>query len=147
MRVLCRHGHFAFYPRRATDIALFANMFNYELEPEEDYYTFSGLAGADTYSLLGKIYLNLPAIATYEGRPWEVMRENNFVYHLATGLIVPKLGVVGVIDINQVDLYFMSDAALIQPGLRTLLGQQVLSYSGEIFLDKLQMRISEFAYE
>lgn len=147
MRVVCRHGHFAFYPRRASDIAEFSNKFDYELERENDYFTFAGLAGAENYSILGKTYLNLPALTTFEGSPWDVMRENNFVYSLALGLIIPKLAVIGVIEINPVDLYFMSDATLIQPGLRSLLGQQILSYSGEIYLDKIQMRITEFDYE
>lgn len=147
MRVLCRHGHFAFYPKRASDIAEFASRYGFTLEPEEDYYTFSALAGAPKYSLLGNIYLNLPAIKTYEGTPWEVMKQNSFVYSLTTGLIVPKLAVVQIVELHSLGLHYIFDGAILQPGSRTLLGGQILSYSGEVLTDKFQMRVSEFSYE
>jgi len=147
MRVLCRHGHFAFYPREVTDIARFSNKFDFDLEREEDYYTFSRLKDAPHYSLAAKPYINFPATKTFEGKPWEVMRENNLVYNIALGLVVPKLTVLGLIELSQADFFFISDTALIQPGVRTLLGRQILSYSGEIYIDKFQMRVTEFDYE
>src|SRR4051812_4712842 len=101
MRVLCRHGHFAFYPRKASDINQFSQSFGVTLKREEDYYTFPRLQGAPKYSLLGKLYVNLPALATYEGMPWEVMKANDFVYNVQLGLLVPKLAVIGLTEINQ----------------------------------------------
>ena len=147
MRVLCRHGHFAFYPRKAGDIARFSNSFGMDLVPEEDYYTFEGLQGADDYSLVGKIYLNLPALAMYEGKPWEIMRENNYVYSLALGLIVPKLTILGLVDLTSTGFYYVASGALIQPGVRTMTGQQVLSYSGEFVEEGFGLRVLEFDYE
>lgn len=147
MRVLCRHGHFSFYPRDADDISRFSNYFSVTLKREEDYYTFERLFEAPHYSLLGKPYINLPAIETYEGSPWDVMRENGFVYHLGTGLIVPKASIVSIVEIPMVGHYFRAGGSLIQPGSRTLLGRQILSYSGEFIKEGLSLRISEFEYE
>ncbi len=148
MRVLCRHGHFAFYPRRAGDIYQFAQAFDVELEREEDYYTFSGLIGAPKYSLTLKPYLNLlPATTTFEGNPWDVMRENGFVYNVALGLIVPKLTVLGLVELTQKSTFYVANVPLLQPGARTMLGRQILSYSGEFSDDKFYLRILEFGYE
>ena len=147
MRVVCRHGHFAFYPRNASDIQRFAHSFDEELEREEDYFTFSGLVGADKYSLLGKPYLNLPAMTTYQGTPWEVMRENNFVYSVQLGLIVPKLAIIGLVELTQKGFFFVANVPLLQPGARTILGQQIMSYSGEFDEDKFYLRILEYGYE
>lgn len=147
MRVLCRSGHFAFYPRTASDIARFSNYFSVTLKRERDYYTFKGLYGAEDYSLLGKPYLNLPALATYEGEPWEIMRENDFVYSLDLGIIVPKLSILSIVDTPLVGYYYRAGGSIIQPGSRTLLGQQILSYSGEFIDEGSSLRISEFSYE
>lgn len=147
MRVLCRHGHFAFYPRGSSDINRFAQSFGLELEREDDYFTFPKLIGAKDYSLTGKLYLNLPALKTFHGKPWEVMKENDFVYSLALGLIVPKLTIVGLADITQKGFYYVCNTPLLQPGARTVLGRQILSYSGEFFEDKFYLRVMEFDYE
>lgn len=147
MKVLCRHGHFAFYPDKASDIADFSSYYKVTLKRERDYYTFSGLFGADDYSLLGKPYLNLPAIVTYSGEPWEIMRENNFVYHLITGIIVPKLTVVSIVNFSYVGSYFQVAAPLVQPGSRNLLGRQILSYFGIVTDEGSGLRVLEFDYE
>ncbi len=148
MRVVCRHGHFAFYPRKASDIYKFANSFDVELEREEDYFTFSGLVGAPKYSLAAKPYLNLlPATTTYEGAPWEVMRENDFVYNISLGLVVPKLTIIGIVELTQKGFFYVCNVPLLQPGVRTLLGRQILSYSGEFHEDQFYLRVVEFGYE
>ncbi len=147
MRILCRHGHIALFPRTASDVARFSNFFGVTLKRERDYYTFAGLYGAEDYSLLGRPFLNLPAITTYAGLPWEVMRENDFVYNIELGIIVPKLTIVGVVELPLVGFFYRSGGSLIQPGARTLLGRQILSYSGEFFDNGFSLNISEFDYE
>jgi hypothetical protein len=147
MRVLCRSGHFAFYPRKTSDISRFSNYFDLTLERERDYFTFSRLREAPKYSIVGKPFLNLPAIKTFSGLPWEVMKANNFVYHIATGLIVPKNSILGVIDLKQVGYYFLAESALVQPGMRIRTGQQILSYSGEFVEEGYQLRVLEYTYE
>lgn len=147
MRVLCRHGHFAFYPRNASEIAKFSNYFNVTLKRENDYFTFSSLFGAKNYSILGKPYLNLPAVKTFEGLPWYVMKANGFVYDISLGVLIPKLSVISVIELPLVGFYFRAGGSLIQPGSRTLTGQQILSYSGEFVDQGLSLNVVEFDYE
>lgn len=148
MRIVCRHGHFAFYPRRAGDIHQFAQSFDQVLEREEDYFTFSALVGAKNYSLLGSPYHNLlPAIKTYEGKPWDVMKENGFVYSVELTKVVPKLAIIGLVELTQKGYFYVCNVPLLQPGARTILGRQILSYSGEFYEDKFYLRIVEFGYE
>lgn len=147
MRVLCRHGHFAFYPRKASDVARFSNYFSVSLKRERDYFTFERLYGAEKYSLIGKPYINLPAVSTFEGEPWEVMKKNNFVYHLGLKLLVPKVSVTSLTNLELVGYYFLAGGALIQPGVRTFSARQILSYSGEFAEEGYSLRVTEFDYE
>lgn len=148
MRILCRHGHFAFYPDNAKDVARFSNYFDQELERDGDFYTFAPLVGLKRYSLLGKLYGNLPALSTYEGRgPWEVMRENGFVYHLQTKLLVPKLTILNVLQPVMTDGYFLTTTPLIQPGSRNQIGQQILSYDAQYIEGSFQLKVLELSYE
>ena len=147
MRVLCRSGHFAFYPRTSSDLARFSKYFAVSLKRENDYYTFEGLFGAKNYSLLGKPYLNLPALKTFEGSPWDVMKANDFVYHIGLGIIVPKLAVIGVVDLPLIGFYFRSKSPLLQPGVRTILGRQIMSYAAEFVYEGDALRVLEFGYE
>lgn len=147
MRVVCRHGHFAFYPRRASDLSRFSSYFNLNLGREEDYYTFKELVDAPHYSIIGKPYIHLPAISTYEGKPWDVMRENSFVYHLQTGLVIPKVSVLSMMDLPLVGNYYLAGGALIQPGALDLTGQRILSYTGEFVEEGFKLRVVEFSYE
>jgi hypothetical protein len=147
MRVLCRHGHFAFIPNDAEQISRFASYFDKEVERDGDFYTFPLLAGAPKYSLAGKLFLNLPAVTTFEGEPWEVMRENGFVYSLATGLLVLKESITTLINPPQTGFFFLAQTPLIQPGSRNASGDQVLSYDAEWVQRAYQLRVSEFQYE
>lgn len=147
MRVLCRHGHFAFYPRTSTDIATFVNRYGQELVRAGEFYTFPLLVDAPDYSLQGKPYLNLPALSTFEGKPWDVMRENGFVYSIATGLLVPKLSVTVFINPPRTGMYLTAETPLIQPGSRNITGQQLLSYDAEFDPKTFILRVREFNYE
>lgn len=146
MRILCRHGHLAFYPRDAEDISRFSNLFDVELVKERDFYTFQRLQGAADYSLALKPYLTLPATRTFEGDPWDLMRENNWVYHIATDLIVIKTAVTEVIQLPAIGFCFLAESPIIQPGSITE-GGRILSYSGEWNQGKAQLKITEFDYE
>jgi hypothetical protein len=148
MRILVRHGHFAFFPKNTKDVARFSRFFDQELVREDDYYTFEGLAGLPRFSLTGLAFGDLPALTTYEGRgPWEVMRENNFVFNVDLGILVPKLSITKTVQPILIDSYFISPAPLFQPGSRDSSGQQILSYDGEFMLDTSQLRMLEVSYE
>lgn len=97
MRVLCRHGHYAFYPERSSDVSRFANFYRVPLVRDGEFYTFEGLRGLPCYSLAGKDYGGIPAVATFAGAPWDVMRANGFVWSLSLKRIVPAATHAGII--------------------------------------------------
>lgn len=148
MRVLCRHGHIVFYPRNAAEIGRFAKYFNVNLARERDYFTFEGLIGAPNYSIELMPFLDLPANTTYAGEPWDVMRENGFVFDIRNGLLIPKETVNEIVDLPLVGYFFRAGVPLLQPGSRnSSSGQQILSYSGEFVDEGLSLRVTEYAYE
>lgn len=133
MRILCRHGHFAFYPTAVTQIARFCRMFDVALEREEKYefYTFPRLKGLPDYSIPVAPFGNLPALKLYEGYPWEVMKANGFVYSLTLKMLVPKETILTITQLNSSGYYFTTGMPLVQPGSLNQLGQRILSYDGE----------------
>lgn len=146
MRILCRHGHFAFYPRGVSDIARFVNRYGVSLQRVQDFYTFESIAEAPDYSITGKTYVNLPATETYEGNPWDVMRENGFVYDLSTSLLVPVDAISILINPARTGLYFTSQTPLIQPGSRNIAGDTIMTYDAEFDFSAFMLRVREFQY-
>lgn len=147
MRVLCRHGHFSFYPRDEAEVFRFSSFYEETLVRDRDFYTFEFLKDAPKYSIKGKPFLGLPAQVTFEGEPWEVMRENGFVYNLALGLVVLKAAVTLIVNPQVSEGFFLAESPLIQPGSRTFTGQQILSYDAEYLGDTSQLRVFEVEYE
>ncbi len=148
LKVVCRHGHFAFYPNLPRDIARFARFFDQDLVSVEDFFTFEPLAELPRYSLVVKPFGNLPAIVTYEGRnAWDVMRENSFVYDLTLKILVPKVSIISIMELPRSDSYFISPAPLVQPGTLDKLGNRFMSYQGEFFQDSFQLKISAVSNE
>jgi hypothetical protein len=146
MRVLCRHGHYSFYPRTASDISRFASFYNQELVRVDDYYTFPFLKDLESYSLKGLAYKNLLAGVTFEGKPWEVMRENAFVYSLALKTLVPKASINFVLNPPKTGFYFTSETPMIQAGSLNALGIQLLSFDAEYQFDINKLRVRGFDY-
>lgn len=147
MRVLVRHGHFSFFPRGPEDLARFQIFLGVTLVAVDDYYTFPTLALAERFSIIARPYVNLPALTTCERRePWQVMRENGFVYHLPTGLLVPALTVISVVELAESQYFYMQNSIL-QPGARLITGQQILGYDAHYDFDASQLRILEVSYE
>ncbi len=141
MRVLCRHGHFAFFPEDAGDINRFRVYYGQELVRVGNYYTFPGLEDAPKYSLLGSPYLGVPATKTFEGEPWEVMEANGFVYFFETDTIGPKELALDIVSLARMQFYFLFQNQLIQPGSRLTTGEQILSYDGDFSLKDYGLRI------
>ncbi len=146
MRVLVRHGHFAFYPQFRGDVLHFQRIFGTQLYQEDDYYTFLQLTGLPRWSQFGRLFGTLPALITYEGRhPWEVMAENDFVYSLETNLLVPSATFLAeTISLPQARDFAIAPKPLIQPG-STLLGlvpNQILGYEGYLDIDLRRLYIS-----
>lgn len=132
MRVLCRHGHYAFYPRDSAELARFSDWADIALVQERDYFTFDGLADLETFAIKGKPYGGfLPAIKTFCGEPWEIMRENSFVWNLALEMLVPAASIVNVSKPVPTNWCWQSDVTLFQAG-SFFSGQKVLSFDGEL---------------
>lgn len=150
MRIICRHGHFAFYPEHAGDLSRFVSYYGIALarDPDEDFYTFPLLVGAPNYSLVGKAYLGLAAIATFGGRhSWDVLRANGFVYSLTSKGLVPKASIMINVNPPLVGYYYLGQSQLVQPGSLNVNGQRIISYDAELLQDYNELRISEFEYE
>ncbi len=128
MKIQCKHGFFLFEEEFVGEAGRFMTALSVELESYGDYFTFPYLVDAKDYSLVGSNYLNLPAIATYEGEPWEVMRENGFVYSLLTNILIPIDSVMNFVALNIGDFYYSSEG-LIQPGSFMQNSQKVSSYT------------------
>lgn len=147
MRLVVRHGHYAFYPRDASEIRRYCVLYGAELERVDDFFTFPFLVDLEEYSLPLLPYGNLPALKIYQGKPWEVMKENGFVYSLALKLFVLKSAIAIPIDPPLTGNYFVAQSPIIQAGSRNLSGSQVLSYSAEYNQDYQQLRVTEMSYE
>jgi len=147
MKLLVRHGHFAFFPDGASDVARFNALQGITLEREGDFYTFPALVGLKDYSIAGGLYGGLAATKTFEGNPWDIMRENNWVYSLLAGAIVPKSTIITKASVKLVTFYFVSGTTLVQPGSLSDTGEQILSYDS-LFDDRAnRLLIREFSYE
>jgi len=145
MRVRCLHGYFIFDEMRQGQISDFMNLTGLSLVPKDNYYTFEGLEDAPEYSLLGKTYLNLPAVALYEGKPWEVFEANEFVFDFTTGLLVPIVSITRLVEIKQAGNLFVTNG-LIQPGSLTTEGKRVKDYAAWFSRDRLTWHYSEVTY-
>jgi hypothetical protein len=147
MRLICRHGHYAFFPRTASDISRFSNFYGQELVREGEFYTFPFLKGIQDFSIAALPIKNLPALKTFEGKPWEVMKENGLVYSLSLKVLVPKASITFLVNPPQTGFYFTSQTPLIQAGSRNALGLQLLSFDAEYQFDINKLRVREFSYE
>lgn len=144
MRVVCRHGHYAFYPRDASDVQRFANFYNLDLVGERDYFTFRNLLRLPTYSLKGKAYGGVTALKTFSGMPWEVMQANDLVYDLGSGVIVKKESITQVINPMLTDFFYIAETVLVQAGSFLPTGQKILGFDGEFDILSNQLRVRSF---
>lgn len=147
MRVLCRHGHYSFFPRTESDLGRFVNYYQQELVSDGDFYTFPFLKNLETFSLPLILYKNLPGNSIFEGKPWEVMKENGFVYSLGLKVLVPKESITYVINPPKTGFYFTSQTPMIQAGSFNSAGRQILSFDAEYQFDIQKLRVREFSYE
>lgn len=145
MRVRCLHGYFIFDEMRQGQISDFMNLTGLSLVPKDNHYTFEGLEDAPEHSLIGKTLLNLPAIALFEGKPWEVFEANEVVFDFTTGLLVPITSVARIIEIKQAGNMFITNG-LILPGSLTAEGKRVKDYAAWFSRDRLTWHYSEVAY-
>lgn len=143
MRVLCRHGHFAFYPQGDDEVRRFIRLFGADLESEADYFTFTALKDLPRWSQIARPFGALPATATFEGRhASDVMRENGFVYSLTLGVLVPYASVTVSVALPQARDYIVAAKPLLQPGAIMADGDRLLDYEGVLNMGTQRLYLS-----
>ncbi len=146
MRIKCQHGYFKFFEDAPGEISRFASIYGFELEPKDDYYTFSFLLDAPEYSFIGKPYLGLPAIKKFAGHPWEVMRENNFIYDFTLDMMRLIQTVILKSDLKEAGNYFVS-SGLLMPGSFRDDGKRVKEYTAWMIWSTSKFKYSEVVFE
>jgi hypothetical protein len=145
LKIKCLHGFFIFEESRAGEISDFIQLVQFDLVPWENHFTFADLVAAPEYSLVGKSYLGTPAVATYAGRPWEVMEANGFVYNFNSGLLVPIDSITSLVTISQAGNHFVSPG-LIMPGSITDDGSRVKDYAAWFSVENFRFKYSEVTF-
>jgi len=145
VRITCTHGYFKFEESRLGQISDLMAIFEFELISVEDYFTFPLLAEAKDYSIIGADYLGATAIKTFEGKPWEVMRQNKLIYDFNLDAVMPINSISRSVELSSTSRYFIANG-LILPGSVTEDGSRVTDYSAWFFKDELLFRYSEIDY-
>lgn len=146
MQIRCDYGFFQFRERKPGQLGDFMSQFGLDLVSKDDYFTFDFLSDAPNYSIQGSDYLGLPAVVNFEGKPWEVMRANNFVYDFTQDELVDIEEITTLLSIDQGIYYFLSPG-LILPGSLSAAGTRVTSYNGYYLFDQAKFKYSEVQYE
>lgn len=146
MKISCLHGYFIFNETEAGQISKFVSRYDLPISLNGDHYTFDDLVDAPKYSIAGSTYLGAVATTTYEGEPWEVMRQNNLIYNFSTGLVEPIATIVQSFNLSTAGNYFVSNG-LIVPGSVTDDGSRVKDYSALYSSKELRFKYSEVGFE
>lgn len=142
LRIESRHGYFVFEEDKSGEMSNFMDRYGIEIERDGPLFTFADLVGAPDFSLVGGTFLGCPTTVAFEGDPWEVMRENNLVYNVAIGLVVPMLTITDRVSLIEVGNFYLADG-MIQPGSITDGGLRVTDYSAFFSWDRLDFKYSE----
>lgn len=145
MKVKCLHGYFIFEETRPGQAAELNSIFGLNLKPKNNYFTFETLVNVPAYTLVGSDFLGVPALETFEGKPWEIMEQNGLIYDFSFDLIKPITAVTAKAKFTNAGFYLISQG-LIVPGAITDNGSRVKSYSAWFFKDTMTFRYSEVTY-
>lgn len=128
MTIKCLHGYFKIFETTEGQVSDFMSLYNLSIVPKDDFFTFSALQDAPEHSIKGKTILGVTATKTFEGKPWEVFKENNIVYDFNDGTVKLKNSVTQQIEIKKSSNFWISNG-LILPGSLTLDGLRVQDYT------------------
>ncbi len=145
MKVECLHGYFRFSELSAGELSKFASLFGFTLARNGDHFTFEDLVGAPRHSIAGGTFLGAATSETFEGEPWDVMRENRLVYNFQTGEIVSLDSIDQPVAISEAGGYFVAPG-MILPGSVIDDGSRVTDYAA-FHLGQKNFRYSEVEYE
>lgn len=142
MRIRCLHGYFIFSETEAGQFSKFISRFGQSIVSSGNHFTFEALADAPKYSIAGNTYLGALATVTYEGEPWEVMRQNELVFDFTQGLVVNINTITRRASILRGRDYYVTNG-LVVPGSLTEDGERVKDYSAWYYQSSLSFKYSE----
>ncbi len=142
MKLKCLHGYFKFSELRAGEVSDFMSLYGLSIERSRDHFTFSDLVDAPKYSIEGGKFLGCPTTKTFEGEPWEVMRENGIVYDFANGLVVPISTITQPVKIQACGNFYFAPG-IILPGSIMEDGSRVTDYAAFFLFDRMGFKYSE----
>lgn len=145
MKIDCLHGYFKFTESRIGELSDFASLFTLDLSSQDDYFTFTPLVNAPKFSIEGGFYLGAIATKTFEGEPWEVMRENKLVFNFSTGKVVPIASITQRPQTGKAANYYFSDGLLLPGSVRDD-GLRVTDYSAGYLFGSIKFKYSEVKY-
>ena len=145
MQIRCIAGFFQFRETSAGEISRLNSFFGFDLVAKDDYFTFSFLKDAPEYAIVGGEYLGAEVSKTFEGEPWDVMRENEIVYDFLNDEMVPISSILRSVEIIPAGNYFVSQG-LILPGSVTDGGLRVRDYAAWFSFEAMRFRYSEVFY-
>ncbi len=128
MKINCLHGFYQFIEEDAGDISNFSGLFGFDMVFEKGYYTYSFLSGAPRYAIKGSTYLGAPVTKTFEGDPWDIMRENDLIYDFTNDEVVPISTITTKVQIDSAADYYLANG-MILPGSITADGTRVKEYA------------------
>lgn len=146
MKIVCLHGYFMFYEDKPGEIALFNSRYNQDLCAKDDYYTFKGLKTVPEYSIKGATFMNLTALETYTGKPFEIFRKNGFVYNFLLKTIALKAANGSYFKPINVGS-FNYDVGLVMPGSFSDDSRKITGYTCKFDFDGALFKYTEFYYD
>lgn len=146
MEVKCVSGYFIFTEHEEGEVSRFSSLFDLDISLFEDKYVFDTLADAPEYSIIGGTYLGAPAVKTFEGKPWEVMKANGLVYDFLNDVVVPFATIIQRVSLDLTDYYYLS-TGLMLPGSVTDDGTRVTDYSAWYSFEDATFKYSEVSFE
>lgn len=145
MNLQCLHGFFIFTETASGQVSRFSSYTGLRVEPFSRGFTFPLLVNAPKYSLQGHLYLGFPAIKSFGGEPWDVMRENNIAYDFTLGLMRPIAATIAKTSIKIAGDRFIAPG-LLMPGTIIPSGQRIAGYQAHWDQSGLKWTYSEVNY-
>lgn len=142
MKIKCVHGYFIFEEASAGEISKFSSIYGFEITRRNDHYTFDFLKDIPDYTIVGNLFLGVPAIKTCEGDPWYLMQQNQVVYNFITNLVQNINTITVRADISKTANYYIS-SGLVLPASFTDEGVRVTDYTAWHFSDSAKFKYTD----
>lgn len=147
MKITCLHGYFIFRESAVGDVARFAEFYKQTLVAVDDFYTFEGIAEAPDYSIAGVPYLGIPAVETFEGKPWEVFEANGFAFNHFLGTLVPIAAVTTDVQMELLRTHYRSSGLILPGSASRDTWQKITGYNCFWDISALKFNYTELFYE